>query len=576
MPTRIPLVTQPPADGKPYVQKDGAWVAQAGATTTADGLLSKTDKAALDNLVSGGASLNAWAIGNAYNAGQVVYTSGGLFAANSAIPANTAFAIAPNGANTWRPVNTGLWSGFDGTKEIDITSTNVTVQRSATNKLDITDTSFTAKVVNLDRLALSATDSVLRSGTGTNSQLALTGDTAANLTVNGIQKVKVSSTGDAEFGADGSNKAVFNTSNLNIQSRGTKVIEVAGTGNEYLYLQSNGTSSGKVNLGPNILQCQIGSTEKAKINSVESTLFYDSGDFVTVQNDLILMQAGGIEKFKVNATDSRLQFNTSNLIRVDNGNAVFTLGGNDRLYANPTKSAMLSPDVSSAIEVTNSTARIIVGGVDRVSVSGATSTTFQHSGQSLIQLTPTNVLMRMNSTNSLWIDANAATFTVNNASALSIAQNIVTLGGSLVTKGGITPNVGSSYGVGGASLRYTTYYSVNALDASSDETLKENIERLPDALLDAWGKHVHPKQFNWIDKGVDEKKHISFIAQHIIAAFDEAGLDWKEYAVVSGDGVKEKHGVVYQEAHIIEAAYQRRKIAQQDARLAVLEALVDK
>lgn len=54
MPTRIPLVTPAPADGKNYTYKDGTWVAQTAATTTSDGLFSKDDKAALDLLVAGG------------------------------------------------------------------------------------------------------------------------------------------------------------------------------------------------------------------------------------------------------------------------------------------------------------------------------------------------------------------------------------------------------------------------------------------------------------------------------------------------------------------------------------------
>jgi len=53
------LLNSPPSDGKSYAHKDGVWVAQVGATSTDDGLFSKTDKAALDAVVaSGGITLS--------------------------------------------------------------------------------------------------------------------------------------------------------------------------------------------------------------------------------------------------------------------------------------------------------------------------------------------------------------------------------------------------------------------------------------------------------------------------------------------------------------------------------------
>jgi len=58
MAVRIPLVTQPPADGKAYVQKDGGWIAQTGATPTDDGFFTKEDKIALDAIVAGGGTSN--------------------------------------------------------------------------------------------------------------------------------------------------------------------------------------------------------------------------------------------------------------------------------------------------------------------------------------------------------------------------------------------------------------------------------------------------------------------------------------------------------------------------------------
>lgn len=210
-------------------------------------------------------------------------------------------------------------------------------------------------------------------------------------------------------------------------------------------------------------------------------------------------------------------------------------------------------DNTSKFDVTTDTIKGTIGGTER------------------LVLDATTCKLVFNSSNSLIMDTNSAILKVANLDVLSCTGPATVIVNKFIQAGSdVYPKTTASSNLGTTSLRWNNVYGVNAHSASSDETLKENIEALPEALLDAWGKHVNPKQYNWIDSDRDDKKHISFIAQDIIKAFDEAGLDWREYGIISGDGVVVKFGVSYTDAHIIETAYQRRKIAQLEAKLAQL------
>lgn len=95
----------------------------------------------------------------------------------------------------------------------------------------------------------------------------------------------------------------------------------------------------------------------------------------------------------------------------------------------------------------------------------------------------------------------------------------------------------------------------------SDQRHKTQLQAIPDALLDAWGKHVDWGSYRWLDKGLDQREQLGVIAQAVKAAFDEAGIDWRTWRVVEHNEAEDYFGVTYDHCHAIEHAYQRRRLA---------------
>ncbi len=163
--------------------------------------------------------------------------------------------------------------------------------------------------------------------------------------------------------------------------------------------------------------------------------------------------------------------------------------------------------------------------------------------------------------------------------------------------------------LGNVTAPWDNAYLKNAPVVSSDERVKANIADIPTKVMKAWGK-VDFKQYQLKDaiekKGeANARKHIGAIAQDIIKAFQNEGLDPFEYGIVchetwqdiyddrtvvdvaevvdeSGNVVapekthKEKilvksagdqYSVRYEEALALECAYQRWRLAQIEARL---------
>lgn len=150
-------------------------------------------------------------------------------------------------------------------------------------------------------------------------------------------------------------------------------------------------------------------------------------------------------------------------------------------------------------------------------------------------------------------------------------------------------------------------YSTSATINTSDERFKQDIEALPDALLDAW-EGIDWKQFRFKDavaeKGEAARTHTGLVAQRVKAVLDAAGIDGAGYGFLchdEWDDVYESVTVVdepahlndedelvpdrthveqrlakpagdrwslrYEEALCIEAAYVRRELARIKARL---------
>lgn len=134
----------------------------------------------------------------------------------------------------------------------------------------------------------------------------------------------------------------------------------------------------------------------------------------------------------------------------------------------------------------------------------------------------------------------------------------------------------------------------SSINSSSDERLKDDVEPVPDAVLDAW------LDVDWVqyrfkaaksEKGADARFHTGAVAQRIDEAFRAAGLDVSRYGLFLHDswdavpdvfdenGVQtqkaqsagDEYGLRYVEALCMEAACMRRENARLKRRIADLE-----
>lgn len=92
--------------------------------------------------------------------------------------------------------------------------------------------------------------------------------------------------------------------------------------------------------------------------------------------------------------------------------------------------------------------------------------------------------------------------------------------------------------LGAGSRRWRNVYLVNDPVVTSDERAKEDIEDIPDAVLDAWGE-VGFSQYRMSEsvtkKGGAARVHSGVIAQRVIAAFERHGLDAGRYGLLCHD-----------------------------------------
>lgn len=178
----------------------------------------------------------------------------------------------------------------------------------------------------------------------------------------------------------------------------------------------------------------------------------------------------------------------------------------------------------------------------------------------------------------------------------------------VVTNTRIAPTTHNACALGSDGSRWSDIYCVTGGIHDSDERLKQDIDGISDDLLDAWAG-VSWKTYKFRDavaqKGDAARSHVGVIAQHVLAAFEDAGLDASDYGffchdawedqyeetqVKEADAVLDANGRVieperwrtertiavpagdryamrYEEALCLEAAYLRREIARIKARL---------
>lgn len=126
----------------------------------------------------------------------------------------------------------------------------------------------------------------------------------------------------------------------------------------------------------------------------------------------------------------------------------------------------------------------------------------------------------------------SGSITVKSTNNIFLAPN----GGAGETQvtGNIKPTVAASYNIGTASLPWKGGFFQNAITVVSDGDHKPVKDVIPDAVLDIFDSlEIKRWKYDWAiaEKGEDNARwHVGFIAQEIIEAFSNAGLDAQDYA----------------------------------------------
>lgn len=156
--------------------------------------------------------------------------------------------------------------------------------------------------------------------------------------------------------------------------------------------------------------------------------------------------------------------------------------------------------------------------------------------------------------------------------------------------GEVIPYTNNTYSLGSASYLWKEIFCANSTINTSDARLKQDVDAVPDEVLDAWSD-VDFKQFKFKDavesKGDSARLHNGLVAQRIAEIFNAHGLDASRYGFFchdAWDASETEDGTVpagdlyslrYIEALCMEAAYQRRENARLKARLEALEEKVN-
>lgn len=194
------------------------------------------------------------------------------------------------------------------------------------------------------------------------------------------------------------------------------------------------------------------------------------------------------------------------------------------------------------------------------------------------------------------------------AGSASVSTNFLdgSFASGLSVAGEVYSSTDNLKSLGKAANRWSVVYAGTGAINTSDEREKRDIQPMSATLLDAWAA-VEWKAFRFNDayarKGEDARWHFGAIAQHVRAAIDgvlgegtalRLGLvchdQWDAREAVWGQDTDEdgepigepfiatpaqaagdRWGLRYEECFAVEAAYQRRRMALIEARLAALE-----
>jgi len=161
------------------------------------------------------------------------------------------------------------------------------------------------------------------------------------------------------------------------------------------------------------------------------------------------------------------------------------------------------------------------------------------------------------------------------------------------------PGANNTYTLGDASFRWSEVFATNGTINTSDETEKQNLSDIDDALLDAWAD-VSWRLYKWksavASKGSSARYHAGLIAQEVRDVLLSADIDGTSYGLLCRDDVVkpimgevtdtegrtstgvvgyesdgERWGLRYAECMVVEAAWCRRELLRLHARVSALE-----
>ncbi|MFN3676154.1 MAG: tail fiber domain-containing protein [Sphingomonas pseudosanguinis] len=165
----------------------------------------------------------------------------------------------------------------------------------------------------------------------------------------------------------------------------------------------------------------------------------------------------------------------------------------------------------------------------------------------------------------------------------------------------VRPGADNAQSLGTSAFRWGSIFAVNGTIQTSDQRSKQEISAIPEAWLNAWAD-VEWCRFKFIDavaaKDDGARWHLGLIAQQVRDAFAGHGLDAQEIGLLCYDEWEatpaslgsrdeddeivmpsqparpagDRWGLRYDECQAIEAAYQRRRIAQLEAAVVALSA----
>lgn len=191
------------------------------------------------------------------------------------------------------------------------------------------------------------------------------------------------------------------------------------------------------------------------------------------------------------------------------------------------------------------------------------------------------VSLTINSDGTNQIGLGSATIYAGNAGIssfdnLTIRDSLAVLRSTLRAQGGLSRVGTNTIDIGSSALPFTNIYLANQPVVTSDVRDKDEVNTIPDTVLDAWGE-VDFVQFR---RKEGDRIHFGVVAQKVLEVFEKHGLSPFDYGLVCEETWEDspeeldsngavltparkagnRYGVRYQECMILEAALVRRTV----------------